>query len=165
MHHKSAVKGESMYATKHKAFAMILAIFVVLLVASGGVLLLRNAATGTKSVGDNYLRAQAELLAESATEYGVMRAQGDTLVAAGQCLNQLLITIKDTNNIPMFDANVTMSYSYREAAPTATSTPGTCTFLAQNTGKDSMILVDTIISDHNLSTEPIRIHKRTWQKL
>lgn len=149
-----------MYVTKHKAFAMILAIFVVLLVASGGVLLLRNAATGTKSVGDNYLRAQAELLAESAAEYGVMRAQGDSSVAAGNCLNQLTIAVNDINGNTMFDVNVSMLYSFRGAAPT-----GTCNYLAQNTTKDSMILVDTIISDHNLSTEPIRIHRRTWQKL
>lgn len=149
-----------MYATKHKAFAMILAIFVVLLVASGGVLLLRNAATGTKSVGDNYLRAQAELLAESATEYAVMRAQGDSSVAAGNCLNQLIIAVKDISGNTMFDVNVSMLYSFRGAAP-----GGTCNYLVQNTTKDSMILVDTIISDHNLSTEPIRIHKRTWQKL
>ena len=61
----------------------------------------------------------------------------------------------------MFDANVSLSYSFRGAAPTG----GTCSVLEANTSKDTTILVDTTVTDHNLSTEPIRIHKRTWQKL
>ncbi len=153
-----------MYAIKRSGFAMILAIFVVLLVASGGVLLLRNAATGTKSVNDNYLRAQAELLVESATEFGVMRAQGFD-VSGGNCLNQLLITVNDANGNPMFDANVSMLYSYRGNAPSTVVGAGTCNFLAEGTAKDTMILIDTTVTDHNLSTEPIQYHKRTWQKL
>ena len=158
-----AVKGESMYVTKHRGFAMILAIFIIVLVAGAGALLMHNAAKGSKTVSDNYLRAQASLLAESATEFAVMRAQGfDTSVGAGgNCLNQLNITVNDASNSPMFDANVSLTYSFRGPAPVG----GTCVFLEGNTSKDTTILVDTVVTDHNLSTEPIRVHKRTWQKL
>jgi hypothetical protein len=160
-----AVKGEFMYVTKRKrsGFAMILAIFVVVLVGLGGVLLLGNAAKGSKSVGDNYLRAQAELLALSATEYGVMRAQ-DFNTSTGNCLNQLNITVNDASGTAMYDANVSMFYSYRNPMAMCGVT---CDCVA-NTGKETTILVDTTVTTHpntNLSTEPIRVHKRSWQKL
>jgi len=150
-----------MYATKHHGFAMILAIFIIVLVAGAGALLMHNAAKGSKTVSDNYLRAQASLLADSATEFAVMRAQGfDT--SGGNCLNELDINATDSTQNSMFDVNVTLSYSFRNAHP---SGAGTCLFLEENTSKDTTILVDTTVTDHNLSTEPIRIHKRTWQKL
>lgn len=149
-----------MYATKRSGFAMILAIFVVVLVALGGVLLLGNAATGAKSTGDNYLRAQAELLAMSATEFAVMRAQGFNTNSNANCLDQLNITVNDATGNAMFDASVSLAYSFRGAQN------GSCSnILAQNTGKDTMILMDVTVTDHNLSTEPIRVHKRSWQKL
>lgn len=154
-----------MYATKRSGFAMILAIFVVVLVALGGVMLLGNASTGAKATGDNYLRAQAELLAESATEFAVMRAQGfDISVASGShCLENLDITVNGSDGAtPMFDASVSLAYSFRGAKPV------NCTnahVLAVGTNKDTMILMDVTVTDHNLSTEPIRVHKRTWQKL
>lgn len=146
---------------------MIMAIFVVLLVAAGGILLLSNASRGVKSVSDTYLRTQAELLAESATEFAVMRAQGfDTSVGAGgHCLENLNITVYNANSITvetdkMFDINVVMRYSFAHGAP------GSCTnVLATDTNLSTMILVDVAVTDHNLSTEPIRVYKRSWQKL
>lgn len=152
-----------MYGIKRNGFAMILAIVVVLLVAAGGALLMSNATTGSKSMGDNYLRAQAELLAQSATEFAVMRAQGfDT--SGGDCLNQLNITVQDASGANMFDANVTMYYSFFGPVPTG---GGTCEGVG-GTGKETTILVDTTVTTHpgaNLSTEPIRVHKRSLQKL
>jgi len=152
-----------MYGIKRRGFAMILAIFVVVLVAAGGAVLMSNASISGKSVSDNYLRAQADLLSESATEFAVMRAQGFN-TAGGNCLENLDITVNDATGIGMFDVNVTISYSFRGAAPGAA--PGACTnVLAENTLKETTMLIDTAVTDHNLGTEPIRIHKRTWQKL
>lgn len=149
-----------MCATKRAGFAMILAIFVVVLIAMGGALLMRSGAQESKGVGDKYLRVQAQLLAKSATEYAVMRIQGFN-TAGGNCLNQLDITVNDAGGNAMFDAVVVMNYSYRGAAPIA---GGICNpALAVNTGKDTTVLVDVTVTDHNLSTEPIRVHERSWQ--
>jgi hypothetical protein len=152
-----------MYATKRGGFAMILAIFIVVLVALGGVMLLSKAALGSKFMGDNYLRAQAELLAQSATEFAVMRAQGFNH-SAGNCLNQLNIIVNDASGNPTYDANVSYAYSFRGA-----KFNNACSnVLAENTNKDTMILMDVTVStreDANLSTEPMRVHKRSWQKL
>ena len=150
-----------MYATKRSGFAMILAIFVVVLIAMGGALLMRGATQESKAVGDKYLRAQAQLLAKSATEYAVMRVQ-DFNATNTACLNQLNIIVYNSNGVvagnEMFDINVSLAYSFRTAlAPTA------CTTLASNTGKDSTVLVDVTVTDRNLSTEPIRINERSWQ--
>lgn len=147
-----------MYATKRSGFAMILAIFVVVLVSMGGALLMHGGAQESKKIGDKYLRAQAVLLARSATEYAVMRAQGfDT--TGGNCLNELAITVNDASGGNMFNINVTMQYSFRDGAPAACT--GT---LAVNTGKDTTVLVDVVVvTDNNLATEPIRVHERSWQ--
>jgi len=151
-----------MYVTKRKGFAMILAIFVVVLVALGGVLLLSNVTTGSKSVGNNYLHAQAELLAMSATEFAVMRAQGfDT--TGGDCLNSINITVQDSAGVAAYDANVTIGYSFENAEPN-----NQCNTLAENTGNATTMLIDVTVTTNpaaNLSTEPIRVFKRSWQKL
>lgn len=149
-----------MYVTKRSGFAMIMAIFVVFLIAMGGALLMRSSTQESKAVGDKYIRAQAQLLAKSATEYAVMRIQGFN--AAG-CLNQLNITVYNSGGQiagnEMFDINVSMNYSFRGVAP-----GGTCNILASSTGKDSTVLMDVTVTDHNLGTEPIRINERSWQK-
>ena len=136
---------------------MIMAIFVLLLVAAGGALIMRNAATGTKTIGDNYLRAQAELLAESATEYALMQAQG---TGGGGCLNHLDIAVNDAGGSKMYDIDVDLAYSFERVGPAA------CTKIADSTGKDSMVLIDVRVTTVNdLSTEPVTAVKRTWQKL
>jgi phosphohistidine swiveling domain-containing protein len=154
-----------MYVTKRSGFAMILAIFIVVLVALGGVMLLSKAALGSKFIGDNYLRAQAELLAQSATEFAVMRAQGFDH-STGNCLNQLNITVNDASGNPTYDANVSLQYSFRN--PVVAGFNNACTLLEDNTSKDTMILMDVTVTTHtdaNLSTEPIRVFERSWQKL
>ncbi len=149
-----------MSATKRRAFAMIMAIIVILLVAGGGAILLQNAATASKGLGDNYLKAQAELLAQSATEYAVMQVQGFD-DEAGNCLNQLDIAVNDSGNSPMFDINVSINYAFKGAKPSVN-----CDALEDNTGEATRMLVDVTVTtndDANISTEPIRVHKRSWQ--
>lgn len=140
-----------------------------MLIALGSVLLLNNAAQGTKSVGDNYLRAQAELLAESATEYAVMRAQGFDN-ESNNCLNTLNITVKDatfatdpTNAVTMFDITVSILYAFENTAPS-----GTCSFLQDGTGQPTRMLLDVTVTTNaaaQIATEPIKVHRRSWQKL
>lgn len=141
---------------------MILAIFVVILVALGGVLLLGGATKTTKVSGDKYLHAQAELLARSATEYALMRAQGFNNVAGGarDCLDTLTINVNDATGGAMFNIVATMQYSFIGAAPA-----GACNVLNVFTGKDTTVLIDVVVTDVGLSTEPIRVHERSWQKL
>lgn len=149
-----------MYGIKRNAFAMILAIFVVILVSLGGVMLLGNASQGMTSIGHTYLHAQAELLANSATEFAIMRAQGHN--TATSCLNNINIDVQDSAGTSSYDINITLGYSFEGTAP------ATCNTLTQNTGNSTTVLIDTTVTTRagtNLSTEDIRVHKRTWQKL
>ncbi|MDO9055574.1 MAG: hypothetical protein Q7U69_03445 [Sulfuricurvum sp.] len=159
-----------MYATKRHGFAMILAIVVVVLVALGGVMLLSNATMGSKSVGTNYLHAQAELLAMSATEFAVMRAQdvNTSKNAANHCLEHLNINVVDSAGAAAYSVNTTIRYSFKGAVPLGCTPPNADvnTTLAQNTGNDTTMLIDVVVtSNANLTTESIRVFKRTWQKL
>ncbi|MCX6073995.1 MAG: hypothetical protein NTY39_06710 [Campylobacterales bacterium] len=151
---------------KRRGFAMIMAIFIVLLVAAGGALLLSNTTIGAKGVSDAYLHTQAELLAESATEFAVMRAQGFNTAASGHCLENLNITINDASGSAMFDANVSMSYSSDASLVAKPVSCNNWVVLGPNVPPlPTMILVDVAVTDHNLTTEPIRVFKRSWQKL
>lgn len=148
-----------MYVTKRSGFAMIMAIFIIVLVSLGGVMLLGNVSLGNKSAGDNYFRAQAELLASSATEFALMRAQ-DMNTSGVNCLNNVNISVVDASGAAAYNVNVSLQYSFKNAAPAN----GQCNTLSQNSSKDTMVLIDTTVST-NLSTEEVRVTKRTWQKL
>jgi len=147
-----------MYGTKRQGFAMIMAVFIIVLVALGGVMILGNVSTSGKAAADKYVRAQAELIADSATEFAVMRVQGYN---GSGCLNTLTINVQDATGNPAYTANVILQYSFRNLAPTS----GTCNTLQQSTLKDTMVLVDTTVTTAaELGTEPLRVHKRSWQK-
>ena len=148
------------YTGKRSGFSMIVAIFVVVLVAWLGSQVLHVAANESKSTGDRYLRYQAELLADSATDYTVMRI-GD-YNTTNQCLQDLGITVNDSNNNAVYDIVSTMYYSFQGAAPSACPAKN---ILAVNTGLDSIVLIDTNVTVRaGLSTEPISVHHRSWQK-
>ena len=158
-----------MYAIKRSAFAMILAIFVVMMIAMGGALILRNASSGTKSTIDNYLRAQADLLADSAIEFVAMQMQGIvTNAVSTPCLNRLNISVRDqSDTMVTYEINSTLRYSFVNIV--AHSADG-CNRLAPDRVGDgnSMVLIDVTVTtrdESNLSTEPIRIHKSSFQKL
>jgi len=156
-----------MYVSKRSGFAMILAIIVVVLIALGGVMLLGRVSIGVKSVEDSYLRTQVEFLAESATEFAVMRAQ-DFNTSGGNCLNELNITVQDSTGQNVYDVAVRLRYAFAGAKPN-----NQCDTLDENTSgiitnHGAMVLVDTEVKTSptaNISTEPIRIFKRSWQKL
>lgn len=139
---------------------------MVLLIALGGTLILRNAANSSKSINDNYVRLQAELLAESAVEFAAMQMQGiDT--TGGTCLNELNITVEDQSGTDMYDISARLRYSFVNSA--ANSANGCIRLTSDRNGTgDSMVLIDVVVlarDDANLSTEQIRVHKRSWQKM
>ncbi|MDD2828278.1 MAG: hypothetical protein PHW18_01745 [Sulfuricurvum sp.] len=152
-----------MYVTKHGGFAMILAIFIVVLVSMGGVLLLGKTVLSDRMIGDKYVHTQAEMLAMSATEFAVMRAQ-DFNTSGANCLNQVNVTVNDSSGAAAYDVNVTIRYSFKGIRPVNNQ----CNTLTDNTGNPTMMLIDTVVKtndDANLSLQPIRVYKRSWQVL
>lgn len=150
------------YTGKRPGFSMIVAIFIIVLVAWLASQVLNVASQEAKGTGDRYLRYQAELLADSATDYAVMRIGDYNETVSNNCLEDIQITVNDTSGSPMFNVTSTIHYSYKDAAPGGCNAKN---ILAQLTGLEPMVLIDTVVTTADgLATEPIRVHHRSWQK-
>ncbi|MDR1007741.1 MAG: type II secretion system protein [Campylobacteraceae bacterium] len=138
-----------------KGFGLIMAIAFIVLVATIGALALSFSTQTSKQTGDIYLRTQAELLAISGAEYAILALTAHNIVpGTGNCINNINI---EHNN--MFDIAITLQY-----IGSGLPDPG-CNILDNfiNTIDSSVtVLMDVIVTSR---TEPIRIHRRTLQKL
>ena len=143
-----------------RGFSLITAIVFMILVATLGTLALSLSNLSVKQTSDLYLREQAELLAQSATEYALLAISGHDFSA--NCLNTINATYTDGTTI-LFDINISLYYL-------GNGLPSGCSTLTNNLNNidtndsNRTVIIDAFVTDHNLSTEPIRIHRRTIQK-
>lgn len=144
-----------------KGFSLITAIMFIVLIATIGALALTFSTQTSKQTTDVYLRAQAELLARSATEYAMLAmSRHDHKV---NCLDNITATF---NNL--FDIEVYFSYIGIDGAAGG-NLPNECKrVLSNNTAtpdSDFTVLVDTYVESlATVTDEQIRIHRRTLQK-
>jgi len=136
--------------TSHKnGFAMIMAISVIVIIATIMALSMSLTTQTTKRTNDLYLYEQATLLAKSATEYALLK------ISENGCINNLNFT-QD-----IYDVNISMRYIY--------TAPSGCNdyFTISTPESNGTVLMDVAISvtDKNISPEPIRYFRRTIQKL
>lgn len=141
-----------------KGFSLITAIVFMILVATLGALALSLSNLSTKQTSDLYLREQAELLAQSATEYALLAISGHDFTA--NCLNTINSTYTD-GTTTLFDINISLYYL-------GNGLHTSCQKFSNNNidtnDSNRTVIIDTFVTDRNLSTEPIRIHRRTIQK-
>jgi type II secretory pathway component PulK len=142
-----------------KGFGLIMAIAFIVLVATIGALALSFSTQASKQTSDVYLRAQAELLALSAAEYAILALSAHNISANNNCINK--IDINHSSSV-LFNIDVTLRY-IGNGLPAAG-----CTILDKADAistRDSnvTVLMDVIVQAN--STDPIRIHRRTLQKL
>jgi len=141
-------------------FSMITAIIFIVLVATLGALALSLSTQTTKQTTDLYLYAQAELLAQSGTEYALLAFSGHEINTTNGCLEQINAWYPDTN--PLFDINITLSYLGNDL-PCNTSAIINNNIVTADS--NLTLIVDTfVVSRTDAATEPIRIHRRTLQK-
>ena len=134
-----------------KAFGIMTAIIIICAVAGITTLLLSISSTKVKKSTDEYLRIQAELLAQSAIEYAIMRVEGFDRRTGG-CLEDITIAA-----IP-FEIKVGIKYFNKDNQ--ISNCPS-----SENTN-DTILLdvnVKTINANPN-SSEYISFHKRTLQR-
>lgn len=138
-----------------KGFSLLTAILFLVLVATISVLALSLSTQSAKQTSDIFLKTQAELLAKSSTEYALLAMSGHDYVNDG-CLNDI-----NARYNSMFDINITINYI-------GNGLPAGCNILDNNlTTNDSnrTVIIDTVVtSKSDITTEPIRIHRRTIQK-
>ncbi len=145
---------------KRRGFGIITAIILLVLIATVAVMILSLSATSSKKATDDYLRIQADMLARSATEFAIMRIQGFDRSPGKNCLEKINIDAKP------FDINVRISYFMTNDASDFLSNCGS-KIAADLTDGDlnGMAQIDVVVTTQaDVTSEPIRIHKRTLQK-
>lgn len=142
-----------------KGFSLLTAIIFMVLVATLGALALSFSTFSVKQTSDLYLREQAELLLQSGTELALLAISGHEINATNGCLNYINTSYPETT--PLFDINISINY-IGNGLPTTN-----CNILDNNlstTDSNITVIIDTIVQDHDISAEPIRLHRRTIQK-
>lgn len=146
-----------------RGFSLITAIVFIVLVSSIAALSLSFSGLSTKQTTDLYLREQAELLVQSGTEFALLAISGHDINATNNCLNALNIQYPQTGVGALFDINVTINYM-------GIGLPAGCNTLSNTVAtvdSNITVIIDTIVQttpENNISTEPIRLHRRTIQK-
>lgn len=136
-----------------RGFSMITAIIFMILVATLGALALSLSSITLKQTSDLYLREQAEILVQSATEYALLAISGHNF--STNCLNAI-----NAQYAP-FDINISLYYL-------GNGLPVGCQRITSSnidTNESNLtVIIDTVVTSNGVSTEPIRIHRRTIQK-
>ena len=148
-----------MRRSHRNGMAMIMAISVIVVVATIMALSLALTSQTSKKTTDIYLYEQSMLLAKSATEYQLLR-----ITQNPPCSNLDDNFRQDT----IYDVNITTRYIYNNNNPcTANANPGTIYVNVDTPEQNGSVLIDVAVSinDATIATEPIRYFKRTIQKL
>lgn len=152
---------------KKSGFAMIMAMAVIVVLATIMAISLAMTSKTAKSTADLYIYEQAILLSKSATEYALLR-----ISQAAPCVETSLNFTKDPFNDDddngIFDINISMRYIYTDLT-TCTATGGTNYFTTPITTEESngSVLMDVTVTvdDDTIVSEPIRYFRRSIQKL
>ncbi len=142
-------------------FAMIMAITVLVIIATILALSLALTTQTTKKTEDLYLYEQATILSHSAAEYAILRA---SLVPPCSFPG---VSFSYNNT---FDINVTMQYIATNPSTCHTNASIPVPSLEYATinypNSNGTVIMDiTVITKVGIATEPIRYFRRTIQKL
>jgi len=139
-------------------FALLSAIFLMLLIGILMALSFSLSSQTTKQTGQLYLQEQGQLLAKSATEFALLAISGHDNTA--DCIEQ--INLRYPKNAPMYDINMTLYY-IGSGLPCSTDH-----LLANNINtaeSNGTVMIDTFVSYTDPeNNETIRFHRRTLQK-
>ncbi|MCX6053301.1 MAG: hypothetical protein NTZ60_12435 [Campylobacterales bacterium] len=153
---------------KRTGFAMIMAIGVILVVATIMALSLAMTAETTKKTTDLYLYEQAVLLSQSAAEYALLRISQD-----GACIhaNDLNFTPDlNSNGVTtddIYDINITIYYIYTTPCTGVNAIANYPGFNLTTPEQNGSVLMDITVSINNttVTSEPITFFRRSIQKL
>lgn len=147
-----------------RGFSLVMAIIFLVLVATVGMLSLNTSAITAKQTSDIFLREQAELLAQSATELAILdllQTDFSTDCPAGKTISSFFPGNEESNSL--FEVKVKVERIF--------GVIGTCnktgvTAISTSRSAGTVILdttVETIKDARNIP--PVRFHRRTIQKL
>jgi len=170
-----------MIKVKHKkAFSMVTAIFVIIIMATVSSLIMNVTGKTIKETTQQYQKEQAQLLARSYTELAILRVINRDRVADG-CLRTFGDTFGANAGFPGYDVNVTIKYignntilanCVNNIEANGTFNPLNTNATWNNTGNfynTVSMVIDTYITykdfDDPTADRNITFHRRTLQKL
>ena len=138
-------------------FAMIMAIFFMILMATLMAYMLESTADTTKRTINDYLLEQAQLIAKSSVEYAILQASDHNRTTG--CLESVPVAYTASG----LEANVTIKYIGFDSITGCSAVYGEI----QTAESNGTMLIDVYVkNDGSLGlTEPISFHRRTLQKL
>jgi hypothetical protein len=158
-----------------KGFSLVTAILFVVLIATLSMFSLNISATTARQTTHIFLREQAELLAQGATEIAVFNLLNTDFTQVANCafLNAnnptpILQTSFPTNNVAtsLFAVTVTASRTFGTiGACDGTAGRGTAVIPISTAASAGTVILDVVVRSANANVPPIRIHRRTIQKL
>jgi type II secretory pathway pseudopilin PulG len=137
---------------------MIMAITIIVIMATIMALALALTSSTTKKTVDLYLYEQSILLAHSAAEYSLLR-----IARGGPCshFNDLTFT---QNKI--YTISITNRFIYTNPLPAGCNANNTYTSVATPEQNGSVLMdISVSVTDPKVVSEPIRYFKRSIQKL
>lgn len=143
-----------------RGIAMIMAIAVIVIIATIMALSLAMTAETTKKTTDLYLHEQAVLLSNSAAEYALLRISQTTPCAIDT------LNFNPPDPLDYYDINITMKYIFTD--PLVCNDIDKEYFNVVEEATNGTVLMDITVSiptSENVTTEPIRYFRRSLQKL
>jgi hypothetical protein len=153
----------SLLRKNRPAFAMIMAISVIVIVATIMALGMLLSAQSTKKTADLYLHEQAVLLAHSAAEYSLLKIAQD-----GPCTHFNDLTFIQDG---IYQISITNRFIYTAPLPPGCVNDGSANdnvyAIVTTPEQNGSVLMDVSVSvvDPTVVSEPIRYFKRSIQKL
>ena len=136
---------------------------VLVVVSSLAAFMVSLSSVSAKNTSDIYLKEQAELLMQSATEYSILAVLGHD--NSNSCVENINITYPSSSN-PIFDINVSLWYIFDFTPSSSYCSHVLSSNLADGNSSFTIIIDTTVSTSSNLNlSEPIRLHRRTVQKL
>jgi len=136
-----------------KGFSLLLAIIVMIIIATLMALMISITSTTVKQTSDIYVSEQTKLLAKSATELALLAISGHN--NNNNCIENMNFTYQT-----YYDVNISLYYI-------GNSLPCNPSHLLDNnistSESNGTVIIDTYVTFKG-SSEPIRYHRRTIQK-
>ena len=142
-----------------QGFSLLTAIIFLILVATISALSISLSSQAVKQTSDVFLKSQAELLAKSATEYALLAMSGHDY--AINCLENITLRYPESAN---YTHEATISIMYIGNGLPCSASALLSNTLTTNDSNRTVILDVTVSTNPTISSEPIRIHRRTIQK-
>ena len=153
-----------------KAFSMVTAIFVIVIMATVTALIMNVTGKTIKETTQQYQKEQAALLARSYTELAMLYALHYDRAGNGNCINTINAEFGDDKSTQKYTITVNLQYSSN-----GNQLPAGCSIVSSwvddGTGGFNAtlsVLVDVYVTYVDLDDalkRPITYHRRTLQKL